>query len=169
MVGPIIWGVAAWSHVAVSGDRDFLPDAYETVTNTLAHARATRYDEDHGLFRGPAVMQDGIAGYPSPPYEQGNGSSFVLDHPGSDRQMCLSTNCVYVGALRTAARMARALGLPEREVRAMHTEADELSRRIKEQLWIRETGLYGYFLHGEGRHADSLDPSEERPSACHWR
>jgi hypothetical protein len=157
----VIWAVAAWSHHTLTGDRQFLPNAYETVTNTLAQARATRYDKDHGLFRGPAVMQDGIAGYPTPPYEPGNGSSFVLDHEGSDQLMCLSTNCLHVGAFRSAARMAQALGRPQQEIRALHAEADELRRRINEQLWIRETGLYGYFLHGQGRRAGELDPSEE--------
>lgn len=156
-----IWAVAAWAYFSATGDRAFLPDAYETVTGTLDIARAQHYDPARGLYQGPAVMQDGIAGYPSPPYEPGNTSSFVLDYPGSDRLECLSTNCVYVGAHRSAGRLARELGRPQREIHAHFVAARELAQRVNEHLWIREAGLYGYFLHGSGDAAGTLDPHEE--------
>jgi hypothetical protein len=102
----IVWVIAAWHHFTVTGDRAFLADAYETSASTLAARRAHNLNADFGLFAGPSFMNDGIAGYPSPPYQDGIGSSFVLDYPHADELMCLSTNCLYLGAYDALAEMA---------------------------------------------------------------
>ena len=151
----VVWIVGTWSHYRVTGDREFLTTAYGVAGRLLRESRAERYDAGFGLFRGPSFFNDGIAGYPSPPAAtDGGGSSFVLDHAGTDRIMALSTNCLYVGAYRAAAAMARELGQPAAEWDA---GADALKRAINARFWTPEKGSYGYLLFPDGR----LDGSQE--------
>ncbi|MFC5834412.1 MGH1-like glycoside hydrolase domain-containing protein [Nonomuraea insulae] len=150
----IIWAVAAWNHVLVTGDEDFLARAYPIAMATMEILDKERLDGRYGLYRGGAVMQDGISGYPEPPNDPDIDSSFVLDYPQSHSIMCLSTNAVYVGAHRALARMAAALGDDERPHLA---RADATSAAVNQWLWREDAGLYGYFLHEDGR----LDPHQE--------
>ncbi|MHC3474569.1 MGH1-like glycoside hydrolase domain-containing protein [Streptomyces sp. 7R007] len=152
----VVWIPAAWHHYRVTGDRRFLADAHETAVNTLAARRTRDFDTAYGLYRGPGFMNDGISGYPSPPASSDVRSSFVLDHPGTERLMCLSTNCLYYGAQSALAGMADALGRPG-EAAALRTTAEELRRAVDRHLWREDAGTYGYLLHGDGR----LDTSQE--------
>lgn len=150
-----VWIVGAWSHFRVTGDRAFLATAYGVASRLLREQRAERYGAGFGLFRGPSFFNDGIAGYPSPPASaDDSGSSFVLDHPGTDRIMALSTNCLYVGAYRATAAMADELGQPGAE---WAHDADDLKRTIARRFWMPERRTYGYLLFPDGR----LDPSQE--------
>lgn len=162
----VIWAVGAEAHYNITGDRSFLHDAYATVRTTLAFLRQTRFDAGYGLFQGPAVMQDGIGGYPAPPYQPGNSSSFVLHHPGAARMMCLSTNCLYAGAYQAAARMADHLGRPRFEQRAHLAAATSLVQAINTRLWIPDQGRYGYFRHGTGKRSGQLDTHQESCGAA---
>lgn len=143
----VIWITAAWNHFLVTGDREFLGYALEAAQSTLARNRATHFNAQFGLYEGPAFLNDGIAGYPAPPADATESrGSFVLDYPGADKLMVLSTNCLYVNALRTAAQMAEALGAPPMETTALREEADTLVARLHERLWLPAAGRFGYFL-----------------------
>lgn len=152
----IIWAVAAWHHYLATGDREFLTDAYQAARNTLAADRAAHFNAGYGLFTGPAFMQDGIAGYPAPPYEADNGSSFVLDYPGTDAMMCLSTNCIWHAGYLALAAMADTLG-DRAAAGGFRGAATRLRTAIDRHLWRPSAGTYGYFLHGDGR----LEPYQE--------
>lgn len=156
----IIWVVGAWSHYTVTGDRRFLADAYQASINSLKIRKAKNINEEYGLFEGPAVLADGIAGYSAPPHIPG-GSSFVLDYPDTDKMMCLSTNCVYYGAYRCLAEMARELGLPDTESQGYVEAAEQLKQNINKHFWIKAKGIYGYFIHGGGSIKGKLDQSQE--------
>ena len=159
----VIWVVAAWSHYAITGDRDFLANAYEAAAETLNQSRQQHFNADYGLFEGGSVLNDGIAGYPQPPFDPKVKSTFVLDHPGGAKLMALSTNCVYVGAYRCAARMAKELGKPEREIRPLEQAAAGLKKAINRHFWMPEKSTYGYFIHGVGPLAGKL--GRKRPLA----
>lgn len=156
----IIWAVAAWQHYLVTGDDAFLADAYQAAASTLRVNREAHFNEEYGLFEGPSFMQDGIAGYPSPPYDPGNDSSFVLDHPDTDKLMCLSTNCLYhAGYLATAEMAARAGDSGEAD--RLRAAAAALSTAVNTRLWLPEEGAYGYFIHGAGERAGELERHQE--------
>ncbi|MFI9756770.1 MGH1-like glycoside hydrolase domain-containing protein [Streptomyces sp. NPDC051963] len=152
----IVWVPAAWHHYRVTGDRVFLAQAFETSVHTLAARRARDLDASYGLFRGPGFMNDGISGFPDPPASDRVRSSFVLDHPGTDRLMCLSTNCLYYGAQSALAAMADTLGEPGRAA-SLRADAAELRRAVDRHLWRPEAGTYAYLLHATGQ----LDTSQE--------
>lgn len=158
----VVWIVGAWNHYLVTGDRDFLRASYGVATRLLKAMRAERFDAEYGLFQGPSFFNDGIAGYPAPPAPADDaGSTFVLDHPGTDKILALSTNCLYVGAYRTAALMAHELGRPKAEADADLRMAQALRRTIDRRFWMPDRGLYGYFIHGTGALRGRLDPTQE--------
>jgi glycogen debranching enzyme len=152
----IIWVIAAEQHARATGDRGFLADAYGIGVRSLAILDTSHYNSGTGLYLGPALMQDGIAGLPAPPATDPEESSFVLDYPDAHTIASLSTNAVYVGALRALARMAGELG--DTAASAVWTERTaRLVAAIDAGLWDASAQTYGYFRHGDGR----LDLSQE--------
>ncbi|MFG1912065.1 hypothetical protein [Kribbella sp. NPDC048928] len=149
----IIWIIGARHHQLVTGDAEFGAEAFRIAAASLDILRRERFDATTGLYRGPALMQDGIAGYPEPPYQPGNPSSFVLDHPASHDIRCLSTNAVYAGALGCLEQLAAEVGA---DPAPYATQRAELVAAINDHLWSDEAGRYGYFLG-----ADGLDLHEE--------
>jgi glycogen debranching enzyme len=153
----VIWIIAAWQHVLVTGDDAFGELAFAIGRDSLAILDRDRYRPQYGLYAGGAFMQDGISGYPQPPNEPGNPSSFVLDYPLAREIMCLSTNAVYVEALRSLASLAELAKVPSSGYR---DRAARLADAINDRLWTEEAGSYGYFLHGSGDGPD--DRADDR-------
>lgn len=143
----IIWVIGARHHHLVTGDAGFAAEAFRIGAASLDILRRDRFDSRSGLYRGPALMQDGIAGYPEPPYQPDNPSSFVLDHPVSRDIRCLSTNAVYVGALGCLEQLAAEAGADPEPYAAQRAE---LVAAINDQLWSDMAGTYGYFLGPDG-------------------
>jgi hypothetical protein len=114
-----------------------------------------RFDAAYGLYRGPAVMQDGISGYPDSVVDPGVDSSFVLDHPVSRTMFALSTNLVYAAAFDALAAMATELG------RDGACDAERgVQVRAAVQRWFRDGDGYGYLVL-PGPDGATLDPSAE--------
>lgn len=156
----IIWVLAAWNHYLITGDRDFLAGAYQASQATLAARQEANFSPGAGLFEGPGYMDDGIAGYPSPPWEPGIGSSFVLDYPHAGQLMCLSTNCLYYGAYQALTGMAEMLGDTGNRGR-YNAAGARLRQAINQHLWRSDAGLYGYLIHGPDQLAGQLDTHQE--------
>jgi hypothetical protein len=156
----IVWVAAAWNHYTITGDRDFLTNAYEAAVNSLAARRTNNFNDSYGLFEGPGFMNDGIAGYPVPPDSLTGRSGFVLSYPGTADMMVLSTNCEYYGAHRALASMAGELGR-RAEAAAYRSDGNALRDAINRHLWREEAGTYGYFIHGSDSLAGQLDTSQE--------
>ncbi|WP_427892154.1 MGH1-like glycoside hydrolase domain-containing protein [Kribbella sp. GL6] len=147
----IIWVIGARQQWLVTGDAAFGAEAFRIGAASFEILRREHFDASTGLYRGPSLMQDGIAGFPEPPYQPGNPSSFVLDHPGAADLRCLSTNAVYAGALGALEQLAAVAGADPAPYAAQRAE---LVAAVNEQLWSGDT--YGYFLGPEG-----LDPHQE--------
>lgn len=154
----VVWVIAADRHALLSGDREFLRWAEGVARRSLAIANDERFVETYGLFRGPAVMADGISGYPGDVVDPGNESSFVLDHPRAHEIFCLSTNLVHAAAYAALGEMRDALdgdGTADRERARSLVEAVETR--------FRSGDSYGYLLIPRGPdpvHA-RLDLSQE--------
>lgn len=160
----IIWVSGAWRYYLVTGDADFLAAAFAIGTRSLDVLREAHFDPQRGLFEGPAVMQDGITGYPDPYLDTARmGYSFVLDHPGTDRMACLSTNVVHLRAHRELLAMAEELcRLGRRRADAPATaglarDRDDLAEMIERQLWNPERGTYDFLVHADGRREESQE------------
>ncbi|WP_030904863.1 MGH1-like glycoside hydrolase domain-containing protein [Streptomyces sp. NRRL F-5126] len=156
----IVWAVGAWNHYLVTGDHGFLEDAYGVASRTLALRKAQNLNTSAGLFQGPGYMNDGIAGYPAPPWTPGIDSSFVLDYPHTDELMVLSTNCLYHGAHLALEGMATALG-HHAAAAGYRRAAASLRSAIDRHLWREDAGTYGYLVHGGDAGKGRLDTSQE--------
>jgi hypothetical protein len=158
----VIWVIAAWHHYKVTGDKEFLADAYACGTASLRKHREQYYVPDYGLFRGPSHLCDGIAGYPDPPAVNTDGnSSYCEDYPNLVYIMPTSLQAIYYGAYRVAAEMARALDRAPSEIGRWQGLATDLKRQADEHLWMPAKHRYGYFVHGRGPKAGQLEPHQE--------
>jgi glycogen debranching enzyme len=157
-----LWNIAAWHYYLVTGDADFLAKAYETATKILAKQEAGHFNAAYGLFEGSFFVGDGISGFPEPPFDPDRHSSNALDYPEVHKALVLSANCVYVGAYKATAAMAKQLGRPQRESDQLTSKAESVAAAINKHLWMPEQKRYGFFIHGKGtRKAGTLDPSQE--------
>lgn len=138
----MVWAVAAHHHVLVTGDAAFLGTAYGIARRTLAIREA--HQRVDGLFLGPAVMQDGISGYPrallDPALEH---DSFVLSHARTHRVACLSTNALHVLAYDAVAGMARLLG---EDPSPYEQSATALREKARAAFRDPATGRYDYIV-----------------------
>ncbi|MGW4527215.1 MGH1-like glycoside hydrolase domain-containing protein [Amycolatopsis sp. NPDC004378] len=150
----VVWATAAWHHYLVTGDRDFLGNAYRTTADTLAireHATTAGFNAKYGLFTGASFFNDGIAGYPAPPADATESvSTGSMPWPGVASGMYLSTNEVYYAAYVSAADMAEKLGRPAAEIAGYRTKANALKAAITKRFWNPKTGLYDYQLLADG-------------------
>jgi len=152
----IVWVLAAADHAWSCGDPGFLATVWEVGTASLEILHRERFRPRWGLYAGPGLMQDGISGLPVGPATTDEASSFVLDYPDAHEIMTLSTNALYLAALRRLAETAAALG---HDGAALDAQADALAAAIDEHL--RDGDTYGYFLHGSGPRAGTLDRHRE--------
>ena len=158
----MIWIPAAWHHYKVTGDREFLAEAYVCAKNSLEQQREAYFVPEYGLFRGPSHLCDGIAGYPDPPAVNTKGrSSYCEDYPNLVYVMPTSIQAVYYGAYRAAADMAEALGKEDAEIDRWRQLAANLRKNTDAHLWIPEKHRYGYFVHGKGPKAGTLETHQE--------
>lgn len=153
----IIWVIAAWQQYQVTGDQTFLKQAYSCSAKTMAQLEKQVFDAKYGLFMGPSVFNDGIAGYPEPIYEPDNYSSAVTNHKNSARIKCLSTNAIYLGAYQSLRQMARQLKESQSVVQSYQQKADQLKANVLKHLYDRKNNKLNYLIDQNGK----VDPSQE--------
>jgi len=145
----IIWTIAAWNHFLATGNEDFLKEAYLCCQRTMTELEDSCYDAKYGLFTGPAVFQDGIAGYEEPIYDSAlEFQSFVLTHPNSHTIKCLSTNAVYYEAYRCLAKMARICA--PKATAGHNRKAKALKTKIRRHFYNSEEQTLCYLIDHTG-------------------
>ncbi|HEY5500188.1 MAG TPA: hypothetical protein VIK20_07385 [Bacteroidales bacterium] len=153
----IIWVTAAYNHYLATGDQAFLKQAYLCSAKTIKKLEEYTFDQRYGLFMGPSVFNDGIAGYPEPIYEPGNYSSYVLDHKNAQHIKCLSTNCVYYGAYDALAKMSRLLKENKAVTNAFQQKAKLLKSNILLHFYDKKNNTFNYLIDNQGK----VDKSQE--------
>lgn len=147
----VLWVMAAWNHYLLNGNSQFLAKAYRCSANTMQALEEECWERQYGLFMGPAVFQDGIAGYPEPVYDpQKWDDSFVLHHKYSLTIKCLSTNVAYYMAYRTLAEMARELNVHVMEQNRWLEQADLLKVNIRKYFMADNQGRLYYLIDHRG-------------------
>jgi glycogen debranching enzyme len=153
----IIWVTGAWRHYCLTGSRQFLALAREAGANTLRLREKEEYDPESGLFRGPALLGDGISAYPDR-YAITGGSPCILDWPAANPEKrhpegtgipmkSLSTNCLYFGAYTLMREMEKELATEP----GNHwlTMAQTLYKSINTRFWSDTHNRYGYLSEGD--------------------
>jgi len=146
----IIWVIAVYNHYLVTGDKKFLVQAYKCSVNTMNALEQQELDKKYGLFMGPSVFNDGIAGYPEPIYEPGNNSSSVLDHKNSAYIKCLSTNCVYYGAYIALSKMSAILYAGKNNTTNYQQNAVQLKENILKYFYNKDSDGFNYLIDQNG-------------------
>ena len=147
----VIWVTGAWNYWLYTGDESWYDLMRECAVNSLAYFEGTEWDEEMGLFRGPACYGDGIAAYPD---RYVTGESGILAFPRYFPEKCadkgvgipmftLSTNCLYAEAYRLACRLTGDM--------AYQKKSESLKARINEVFWNEKKGLYDYAVDRWGR------------------
>lgn len=138
----IIWVIGARELALVTGDRSWAERAYRIGVATLE--RLDQRCVVDGLYRGPAVMADGITGYPPELHDPGKaGESFVLEHAATHTVHALSTNALYVLALSALADLAELTGAAPEHWRRRSTA---LAAHVRERFWLEEENRFGYLI-----------------------
>ena len=149
----ILWAIAACNHYIVSGDKKFLSQAYNCSANTIKQLEQSTFDKNYGLFMGPSVFNDGIAGYPQPIYEPNNYSSYVLDHKNSNVIKCLSTNCIFYGAYIALSRMSKFLNEDQNISEMYLQKAESLKTNILKNFYNDKKNTFYYLIDQNGKAA----------------
>ncbi|MGV8907775.1 MAG: MGH1-like glycoside hydrolase domain-containing protein [Propionicimonas sp.] len=143
-----IWIVGARELALVTGDRDIAEWGHRIGVATLAWLDERCLDRVSGLYRGPAVMADGITGYPQDLHDPDlAGESFVLEHRATHRLHSLSTNALYVMAMAALADLAEVVGA---DPRALRRRSAALAERVRDRFWVAGEQRFGYLL-GDGQ------------------
>ncbi len=153
----IIWTLSALNHYKVTGDIQFLNDAYKCAANTMKQLERYTFDNKYGLFMGPSVIADGIAGYPEPIFDKNNNSSFVLDHKNAGKIKCLSTNSIYYGAYNALIEMSKILNTGKEDTVLYSQKAGKLKENILKYLYSAEENRFYYLIDFNGKTDKSQD------------
>ena len=153
----IIWVIASLNHYQVNHNKEFLKQAYQCGVATMKELEETEFDSRYGLFKGPSVFNDGIAGYPEPIFDPTNMSTFVLDHKNSREIKTLSTNCIYYGAYQSLATMANLLNENVEKRQGFIQKGTELKANIIKHLYDKKKNKLYYLVD----HTGKVDSSQE--------
>jgi hypothetical protein len=145
----IVWVIGAWNHFCVTGDKEFLRQAFQCGTNTMAELEAIAFNKEKHLFTGPGNINDGIAAYPEPVFEPTNRSSYVLDHKASKEIMVLSTNLLYMQAYRHLTAMCTYFTKDYRNV-LFKERYDALKKSIRLHFFNASDGSLNYLIYPNG-------------------
>jgi hypothetical protein len=149
------WSVGAWQHYLHTGDRAFLKVSLAATLGSFAHYERMEFDPQFGLFRGPAILCDGISSYPDFWVKGLTGKGHIVkwpeNHPDKKAPVglglpmhALSTQCINYQAYLVAAKMQRELGLPVDP--ALEEKAARLKAAINKHFWREDAGLYRYLV-----------------------
>ncbi len=149
----IIWVTGAWNTYLMTGDKDFLQTAFEASRNSLEYFEETEFDDEAGLFRGPACYGDGVSAYPDAYAITKNGSSGIEDWPEANPQLratkgagipmfALSTNCLYAHAYSLIPLMGKVLNLKNERIWSI--KAKNLQAAINLNFWNTKKNSYRY-------------------------
>lgn len=153
----IIWVIASLNHYQVNRDEEFLKQAYKCGLATIKELENAEFDRNYGLFKGPSVFNDGIAGYPEPIFDPTNMSTFVLDHPNSKEIKTLSTNCIYYGAYQALIEMSKILNENQATRQEFIVKAQKLKTSILKHLYDGKKNKLYYLVDHNGK----IDESQE--------
>lgn len=145
----IIWVTGAYDHYLATHDEAFLKQAYIASSNSMKKLEKEAFDRQYGLFTGPSVFNDGIAGYEEPVFDPSVKCSYVLEYPEAKNIKCLSTNCIYYNAYKLLAIMAGKFGT-EKEVKDYLQKAETLKQSVRRHLFDADAGRLDYLIDGHG-------------------
>ena len=130
------WALAAWELFKVTGDREWLQQAFEIIRNTVEDDLKVAYDWNTGLFLGESSFLDWREQtYP-----------IWMEPVDIYKSQSLGTNAVHYQTYQILVEMAKILGEPFEKYKEV---AQKIKEGINHHLWVDEKGYYGQYLYGK--------------------
>jgi hypothetical protein len=133
----IIWAVAAWELYKVTGDKDWLQQAYEVVRNSIHDDLNTIYDRETGLVKGESSFLD----WREQTYPRWMQPADIAESE------CLGTNVVHYAANMMLSKMAAALNHTSESIK-YNGVAESIRTAINKYLWQPDKKYYAQYLYG---------------------
>jgi len=131
------WALAAWEIYTVTGDRDWLEEAFEIIKNSAADDLLTVLNPATGLMYGESSFLD----WREQTYPRWmDPKDIYMSHN-------LGTNAVHYETYVILSNMAKELA--EKDLAEKYDNvANSLKTAINEHLWCEQKGYYGQYLYG---------------------
>jgi len=129
------WALAAWEIYKATGDKNWLAEAFQVISNSVADDEKTIYDAQTGLCSGESSFLDWRE--QTYPKWMSNMDIYVSDN--------LGTNVVHYQTNRILAEMAKILGKPSEGYQA---KAEKIKAGINQYLWMPDQGFYAQYRYG---------------------
>lgn len=143
----MIWVVAAWEVYKTTGSEAWLRKVYPVALRSLQKDSLTIFS-DRGLVKGETSFID---------WREQSHPRWMQTVDISQSE-ALSTNVMYVMALRSTAQMARLLG-HKAEAATLDGRAERLAAAINNTFWMPDKGYYAMYAYG--RDSKILNPRAE--------
>jgi len=144
----MIWAVAAWEVYKVTGDKDWLQEAYTIVKNSVEDDLQNVYDPQTGLVKGESSFLD----WREQTYPKWMQPADIFESEN------LGTNAVHFQANVVLGKMATILG-NEQEAKKYDDLSSSIKAGINKHLWNSKQKYYGQYLYG--RSYKTLSPRAE--------
>ncbi|MEL7006637.1 MAG: glycogen debranching protein, partial [Bacteroidota bacterium] len=128
------WVLAAWEIYKVTGDQEWLSQAFTIIKNTVEDDLKTLKAEN-GLFMGESSFLD----WREQTYPR------WMDNKDIFASQSLGTNAVHYQTYTILAQMADILGEPSQRY---VDEADKIKEAINNLLWLEDKGYYAQYTYG---------------------
>lgn len=144
----MIWAVAAWEVYKVTGDRQWLKQAYDIIRKSAADDVLNVYDRETGLVRGESSFLD----WREQTYPKWMQPADIFESE------CLGTNAVHYQVNKVLFAMATSLQDPAAAGGYLQ-KADRIRKGIDTYLWQADKGYYAQYLYG--RYSKIASPRSE--------
>ena len=144
----IIWAVAAWELYKVTGDTNWLQQAYTIIKNSVEDDLQNVYDAKTGLVKGESSFLD----WREETYPAWMQPADIYESE------CLGTNAVHYQANRILSQMAAILN-DTKAVTKYQSIAARIKEGINQYLWMPDKKYYAQYLYG--RNYKILSPRSE--------
>lgn len=133
----IVWTLAAWELYTITGDLNWLQQAYMIIKNSIEDDLANIYDPTTGLVKGESSFLD----WREQTYPDWMQPADIFE------SQCLGTNAVHYQANRILSDMARLLN-DETVAKKHEALAKQIKDGINNYLWMEDKGYYAQFRYG---------------------
>lgn len=144
----MIWAVAAWEIFKITGDQDWLKDAYEVIKNSAEDDLLNIVNAETGLIKGESSFLD----WREQTYPEWMQPADIFESE------CLGTNAVHFKAFQVLSDMAKELG-KDNFAKKYGIIAQNIKSAVNNRLWMTDKGYYGQYLYG--RNYKLLSPKAE--------
>lgn len=135
----VVWAMAAWEYYLVTGDRNWLKEAYEGLKYTALKDLHVAFDSNVNLFKGETCSMD----WRTHTYPNWFSNSTIGESYSS------GTNSLHFFLYRFLADAGALLKEPADELSVWTSTRDKLKQGINARFWNSEKGLYNCYLYPE--------------------